>query len=164
MPAGSEAGPTRDGAGPPALPRTWRPLGPRVAGLVAAAALLAVGAGAWFSFDGETQASFTPFQRGTIAALTLLALAVIHALVRSRVVAEEGRLVVVNGYRRRELHWAEVVSVNLPQGAPWVSLDLADGRTQAVMAIQGSDGARARRAVRDLRALVDAGAAGAGTG
>ena len=37
----------------------------------------------------------------------------------------------------------------LPPGAPWATLDLSDGTTVSAMGIQGSDGARARRAVRD---------------
>ncbi len=155
MPAGSEA---TGGAGPdpadlPALPRTYRPLGPRVAGVVAMLALLAAGAGAWFTFDDATRASFTPFQRGTVVALTLLALATINALVRSRVRADESGLTVVNGYRRHRFAWEQVVGVHLAPGAPWVTLDLSDGRTVAAMGIQGSDGARSRRAVRELRAL-----------
>ena len=88
-------------------------------------------------------------------ALGLLAFALWFALVRSRVVAEAERLVVVNGYRRREYEWAQVVAVHLPPGAPWVTLDLADGTTVAAMGIQGSDGDRARKAVRQLRALAD---------
>jgi hypothetical protein len=69
-------------------------------------------------------------------------------------VAEADRLVVVNGYKRRELAWAEVVAVHLPPGAPWAVLDLADGTSLPAMGIQGSDGARAKRAVRELRALL----------
>ena len=53
----------------------------------------------------------------------------LYALVRSRVVAEKDRLVVVNGYRRHEYDWAEIVAVHLPPGAPWATLDLADGTT-----------------------------------
>jgi hypothetical protein len=63
-------------------------------------------------------------------------------------------LVVVNGYRRREYEWAEVLAVHLPPGAPWATLDLADGTSQPAMGIQGSDGARAHRAVAELRLLI----------
>lgn len=151
MPAVSEPG-----ASPvPELPRSWRPFGPRIAGLVFGTALVVVCAFAWFGFDAETRAKFTPFQRGTLVFLGLMIFAVMHALVRSRVVAEAERLVVVNGYRRRELAWAEVVAVHLPPGAPWATLDLADGSTLSAMGIQGSDGARARQAVAELRALLD---------
>ncbi len=148
MPAASE--PVR-----PSLPRTYRPLGPRIAGLVALAALLAVGAGAWFTFDQETRDAFTPFQRGTVLALVLLVTTVIHALVRSRVVASADELTVINGYRTRTYAWEQVVALHLAPGAPWVTLDLSDGHSVAVMGIQGSDGARARQAVRELRALAE---------
>lgn len=149
MPAASERGPV------PALPHTWRPFGVRVAGTVLGVGLLVVCALAWVGFDDETQARFTTFQRITLVAVGLLAFAVWFALVRSRVVAEPQRLVVVNGYRRREYAWAQVVAVHLPPGAPWVTIDLADGSTVAAMGIQGSDGDRARRSVRELRATVE---------
>jgi hypothetical protein len=148
MPAGSDPGSIR-------LPRTWRPFGVRMAGTVLGAGLLIVCALAWVGFDDETRARFTAFQRGTVVFFGLLGFALWFALVRSRVVAEAERLVVVNGYRRHELAWPQVVAVHLPPGAPWVTLDLADGTTIAAMGIQGSDGARARTAVRELRALVD---------
>jgi len=149
MPAASEPTP------PVTLPRTWRPFGVRLAGTVLGGGLLVVCALAWIGFDDQTQARFTPFQRGTLVFFGLFAFALWFALVRSRVVAEQERLVVVNGYRRREFHWAQVVAVRLPPGAPWVTLDLADGTTVAAMGIQGSDGDRARRAVRELRAVAD---------
>ena len=139
----------------PTLPRTYRPLGPRIAGLVAMAALLAIGAGAWFTFDDATRASFTLFQRGTVIALTLLALATIFSLTRSQVRADQEGLTVVNGYRRHRLVWEQVVGIHLAPGAPWAVLDLSDGGTVSLLAIQGSDGARSRRAVRELRAVID---------
>ena len=151
MPAGSEpAGPATVG-----LPHTWRPFGVRMAGAVFGGALLVVCAFAWFGFDEETRAKFTPFQRGTLVFLGLLGFAVFYALVRSRVVATSDRLVVVNGFRRREYEWPEIIAVHLPPGAPWAVLDLSDGTSAPAMGIQGSDGARAATAVRQLRALID---------
>ena len=146
MPAGSESALT--------LPHTWRPLGPRIAGSVAFGLLLVVCAFAWFGFDAETRAKFTILQRGTLVGIGLLIFSLVFALIRSRVVAETGRLVVINGYRRHEFAWAEVVAVHLPPGAPWVTLDLADGSSTSAMGIQGSDGVRAKSAVRQLRALL----------
>ncbi len=137
------------------LPHTWRPLGPRIAGAVAGGAVLVVTAFLWFGFDQQTRDAVTPFQRGTVVFLGMIGFAALFALIRSRVVAEMDSLVVVNGYRRRQFEWAEIVGVHLPPGAPWVTLDLADGSTVSAMGIQGSDGARARAAVRQLRALVD---------
>lgn len=137
------------------LPHTWRPLGPRVAGIVAGAVVLLITVFLWVGFDAETRAAVTPFQRGTVVALGLLAASVIHALARSRAEAEIDGLVVVNGYRRHTYAWEQIIAVRMPPGAPWVTLDLADGTTASVMAIQGSDGERAKRALRQLRALVD---------
>lgn len=139
----------------PPLPRTWRPLGPRIAGAAAGGLLVVMVVVLWFTFDQETRDAISPLQRGTVIGLGLLGLSCLYALIRSRVVADRDRLTVVNGYRRRDFEWAEVVAVRLPPGAPWVTLDLADGSTCAAMGIQGSDGERARSAVRDLRVLVE---------
>jgi len=136
------------------LPHTWRPFGVRMAGMVLGTLLLVVCGFAWFAFDAETRARFTTFQRGTMVVLGLLFYSAGYAMARSRVVALRDRLVVVNGYRRREYEWAEVLAVHLPPGAPWAVLDLADGTSQAAMGIQGSDGSRAQRAVRELRTLL----------
>ena len=152
MPAGSDAG----AQGLPALPQTWRPLGVRIVGIMLGLGLFLICAISWITFGEETRDKFTIFQRATVLFLGLLVAAAMYALVRSRAEAHRERLVVVNGYKRRELDWAEIVAVHLPPGAPWATLDLADGTTVAVMGIQGSDGLRARKAVRDLRTLLEA--------
>jgi hypothetical protein len=126
-----------------------------MAGFVFGTGLLVVCLAAWWSFDPEVRARFTTFQRGTLVVLGVLIYGAGYALGRSRVVARPDRLVVVNGYRRREYSWPEVVAVHLPPGAPWAVLDLADGTSQPAMGIQGSDGPRARAAVRELRELID---------
>ena len=152
MPAGSDAGPR----GLPPLPQTWRPLGVRIVGIVLGCGLFLICAISWITFGEETRDKFTVFQRLTVVFLGLLVVAVMYALLRSRAEAHRERLVVVNGYKRREYAWAEIVAVHLPPGAPWATLDLSDGTTVPVMGIQGSDGLRARRAVRDLRSLLEA--------
>ncbi|MGA8846436.1 MAG: PH domain-containing protein [Nocardioides sp.] len=137
------------------LPHTWRPLGPRIAGAVAGGVLFFMITLLWIGFDDETRAAVTPFQRGTAIAMFLLGFASLHALIRSKVEAHPDRLVVINGYRRHEYAWAEIIAVRLNPGAPWVSLDLADGTSASALGIQGSDGARAKTAVRQLRLLLD---------
>jgi hypothetical protein len=114
----------------------------------------------WLTFDAETRGRFTTFQRGTLVFFGLMFCVLMYALLRSRAVAYPDRLLVVNGYRRREFAWPQVVAARLPPGAPWVTLDLADGETVAVMGIQGSDGDRARVALRELKALIAAASAG----
>ena len=59
----------------------------------------------------------------------------------------------------RDLDWAEIVSVHLQVGAPWVTLDLDDGDSLAVMAIQKADGERGRAEASRLAGLVAAHAA-----
>jgi hypothetical protein len=147
---------SRPSSGLPALPRTWRPLGPRVMGIAVTIALIAVVAIGWLGFDAETRARFTWFERGTLAFFGLIYLTLMLALVRSRAVAYADRLVVVNGYRRHEYPWPFIVAARLPPGAPWVTLDLADGETASVLGIQSSDGNRARVALRELKSLVAA--------
>lgn len=142
---------TRD---PITLPHTWRPFGARLVGTVLGAMLLVLVIAVWILLGPATRARFTAFQLSTLVFLGLIALAVWFALMRSRVtVAEEG-VTVVNGYRRRDFAWSQLVAVNLRRGAPWAGIDLSDGTSLSALAIQSSDGDRAIRAVQDLRRLI----------
>ncbi len=148
MPAGSEGGAA------PSLPRTWRPLGVRLAGWVFGVSLLIVVTVAWLAVPAGVRDATTFLQRVTLLGFVALGIAIMHALMRCRVTATTEHLVVVNGYRRHDYDWAQVLGVSLPAGAPWATLDLADGTTVSAMGIQGSDGERARTAVRELRLLL----------
>jgi len=117
--------------------------------------LLVVCAAAWFGFDDATRAKFNLLQRLTLLAMGAGFAVIGWALGRARVTAEQASLVVVNGFRTRRLQWEQVLGVHLPAGAPWATLDLADGTTISAMAFQGSDGRLARDGVRQLRALID---------
>jgi len=66
----------------------------------------------------------------------------------------ESGLVVRNLLLTRRLEWAEVIGIRYGGGDPWVSLDLSDGDTLAVMAIQRADGERAAREAKRLAALI----------
>ena len=137
------------------LPHTWRPLGVRLAALIFGGGLLVICAMAWLGLDAEIRERFTGPQKVTLLGLGLMVVAALHALSRSRVTAEQGRVVVVNGYRRRVFDRHAVVAVSLGRSAPWATLDLDDGTSVPAMGIQGSDGDRAREAVRELRAVLD---------
>lgn len=69
-------------------------------------------------------------------------------------VPTDGGLAVRNLMTRRELDWPQVVDVRFGDGDPWVTLDLSDGDTLPVMAIQRADGAHAREEARRLATLV----------
>lgn len=151
MPAASESPGRAPG---PRLPRTWRPFGARIAASVGGFGLLAVCLVCWFAFDDSVRAEFTVFDKLTMFAIFLMAFAAWWALIRSRVVAETGRLVVINGFRRHEYDYAEILAIHLSRGAPWAVLDLSDGTSMSALALQGSDGDRARTAVRQIRKLL----------
>ncbi|QYJ05170.1 PH domain-containing protein [Nocardioides panacisoli] len=138
-------------------PRTWRPLGPRIAAAVFSAVLVGAFAYLWLSFDQETKEEVNLVQRITVVVMVGVGVALLHALARSKVVARDSGLVLVNGYRRREYEWAEIIAIRMPPGAPWPTLDLADGTTVSVLGIHGSDGRRATEAVRELKGLLDPG-------
>jgi Bacterial PH domain len=52
------------------------------------------------------------------------------------------------------LDWHEIVAVRLGGGGPWVMLDLDDGDTLAVMAVQRADGAFGQGEATRLATLV----------
>lgn len=72
-----------------------------------------------------------------------------------RVTARKDSLVVRNLGSTRTLEWAEIVGVIFPPGDPWAKLDLSDGDTLAVMAIQRTDGKRGMRDARRLAGMVE---------
>ena len=59
-------------------------------------------------------------------------------------------LLVTNYLKSRRLEWSEIVGVRLAPGDPWVQLDVSDGGTLAVMAIQTADGDRGRAMALEL--------------
>jgi hypothetical protein len=67
----------------------------------------------------------------------------------------ERTLVVRNVIYERTLDWAQIVTVRFGGGQPWVILDLADGETLAVMAIQRADGEGGQALARRLATLVE---------
>jgi len=139
--------------GPPALPRIWKPvltravfLGSALVSVVFFSGMAALGPDDWQLHD-----------RVGIGVCGLLFALVLVLLARPVARADRTGVTVVNFVRSRRLEWAEILGVNLRQGDPWVVLDLADGGTLAVVAIQPGSGRRqAIRAALELRACVDA--------
>lgn len=88
----------------------------------------------------------TSFHLGGRLLLLLIGLLIAlfcHLEASVRVVARPDRLEVRNLMRTRSFDWAEVLGVSFPMGDPWAHLDLADGRTYPLHAIQRYDGDRA---------------------
>lgn len=160
MPAASEPGQPRSGVPDlPALPVRYRPLGVRLAAAVVGGLLVATLVGVFVALPAEVQRGFTLSQWVTYLLMLAGVLVVGHALARCRVDADEHGITLVNGYRTHRLEWGQVVAVTLRPGNPWAVLDLADGTARSALGIQGSDGSRAVRHTRQLRALIEAHAA-----
>jgi hypothetical protein len=132
------------------LPVTWRPRrSRRMAIVLAVVAVLTM----------TTLAIVVAPQFGLAdrIGLVLLGLAIaglLYLLGRCRVTAGTEGLTLVNPVRTMRLEWAEILRVNMSEGEPWPTLDIADGSTVSAMGIQRSDGDRARQAVAELRALL----------
>jgi hypothetical protein len=127
----------------------------RIVAFVAGGLLLVLSVVIWLAFPPEVRAQFTVLERVTVVVFGVAFYAAGFALVRSRVVASEAGLTVVNGYRTRRYEWNQVLAVTLRAGSPWAVLDLSDGTSVAAMGIQGSDGPRAVQQVRQVRALIE---------
>lgn len=148
----------RPGTADPQLPLTWRPLGVRLAAIFFGTILLVVVVVAGFTLSDEARAKWTPFQVGTLVALGLLMASVMWAMARSKVTARQEGLVVVNGFRTHTYAWSQITDIRLAKGQPWAVLDLVDPTgehpTKAVLALQSSDGDRARDAGRVIYGLI----------
>lgn len=139
---------------PVALPRLYRPRGARIAAAVGAAALMAATVGLWLLLSAEVRADFTLSQRLTLIGFVAAVLAGLYGVYRTSARADDAGLTVTNGYRGHRYDWAEIVRISLGPHRPWALLDLADGSTASVMAIQTADKALASRSVRELAAVL----------
>lgn len=92
--------------------------------------------------------------RLALAGTGLLIAYVIHRLASVRAVPGPDGLVVRNVFLTTRLEWAQIVGVRFGGGNPWVTLDLDDGETLAVMGIQRADGEFAVAQSRRLATLV----------
>lgn len=108
-------------------------------------------------------AGLTTFQGGDrvlVAGIGVLLAGVCWRYATIRAVPGPQGLLVRNLVSSRRIPWTEVVTVEFGDGAPWVTLELDDTDTVAVMAIQRADGpssmteaTRLAGLVRDLGAL-----------
>ncbi|MGM0385445.1 MAG: PH domain-containing protein [Actinomycetota bacterium] len=79
---------------------------------------------------------------------------IIHRQATVVAIPSEAGLRVRNLFVTTDIEWAQIVRVNFMRGHPWVTLDLSDGDTVAVMAIQSADGERGLAEARRLASLV----------
>ena len=147
------------GAGEDALHRPFRARAARlVATVLAGAVLMMVGAIALLlPAPVQGQVGGMGMSVADRVGVVLFGLAVVWFLLRHagvRALPDDGGLTVRNLLVTRRVAWAEIVSVRFGADRPWVQLDLADGTTLAVMAVQSADGSHAAAEARRLATLV----------
>ena len=131
---------------------TWRPGRARTIPYVLAVVVVA----GMVALAAAMPSNWALGDRIGLVVIGLIVAGILHMLARSRVVADDRGLTLVNALRTHEYEWAEVLGVTMTEGAPWPTIDLADGSAVAAMGIQASDGDRARLAVAELAAMVHA--------
>lgn len=141
---------------PPTLPTVWRPGFARWTAYGVGAFLVAFFLFVMLAVDVPWSNLIMTVQRVGLFLVATATAVVMWRFGRVRIEADDAGITVVNPLHRRRLEWAEVVSVRLASGDPWVQLDLSDGSTAAALAIQTADGARGRRMAGELAACVAA--------
>lgn len=136
------------------LHRAFRPRAARLVCLPLAALSLAMMVGLAVGFPALTGVRLGAGDRIGFVGLGVLIAWFLLREAGVRAVPDADGLTVRNLVRSRRLAWAQIVSVRFGPDRPWVLLDLADGDTLAVMAVQRADGDRARAEARRLATLV----------
>lgn len=103
---------------------------------------------------GSGPGAFHWGDRAGIIGLALLIAAFLYRFAQVRAVPREDGMSVHNLVRTTQLEWAQIVAVRFGGGNPWVLLDLDDGETLPVMAIQRADGAFGEAEARRLATLL----------
>ena len=100
--------------------------------------------------------SWSAPDRVLVAAIGVAIAALCWRYATIRAVPTREGLLVRNLFTTRQLTWPQVLRVQYGGGAPWVTLDLDDTDTLAVMAIQRADGDASAAEASRLQALVQA--------
>ena len=139
-----------------------RPYRLRILVVVSVTLLLVLSLTFWIAMPAEIRALFTLSQRLTLVAVLAALLLGTVATATSYVRADADGLRFRNGLRTHQVPWARVHKILLRRGDPWAqllitpddgspfSVDL-DAERRQLMGIQAGDGARAERAVEELR-------------
>lgn len=103
---------------------------------------------------GSGPVAFAWYDRAEMIVLGVAIAVVLWRFGRVSARPDRTRLEVRNLVRTTRLDWAQIVAVHFGGGGPWVMLDLTDGDSLAVMAVQRADGAAAEGEARRLATLV----------
>ena len=145
-----------DGQGQPDPYAVFRPRrGRRVAGTMSVLSVVIFTGGALsMPSPDPSLGGWSPSDRLVLICCGLAVAGALWRFASIRAVPSPAGLVIRNLIMTRTLAWAQVVRVQFGGGAPWVSLDLDDTDTVAVMAIQKADGVFGQGEAARLSALV----------
>jgi hypothetical protein len=151
MPGASGAGP-----GPPDPYAVFRPRRGRRVALTMAVLSLLIFAGGAISLPrvDPLRGGWGVLDRLLLVSCGAAISALLWRYASIRAVPSTQGLVIRNLVTTRRLEWAQIIRVQFGGGAPWVSVDLDDTDTVAVMAIQKADGTCGRAEAARLSALV----------
>lgn len=139
--------------------RLHAPIRPRLVPVVARTLQVAIvlGAAAIIVFTGRIPGvdHWDLTDQLLTALLAVLIVLVLERQARIAALPDEEGLTVRNFVATRRVTWPEVIGVEYGEHRPWANLDLSDGTTLAVMAVQRSDGATAAEGASRLSTLVE---------
>ncbi|GII99083.1 PH (Pleckstrin Homology) domain-containing protein [Sediminihabitans luteus] len=98
----------------------------------------------------------TPGNRASMVVFALLVVVLLWRLGSVRAVVDADGVVVRNLVHTQRFAWTQVVSVRFGPDQPWLRLDVSDGQTVSVLAVQRADGARAEAEARRMASLAQA--------
>ena len=145
--------PSSHGSGGAAY-RPFRPRAARVVSLVLAFAVLGMMAAIAVLLPRVTGGPASVGDRVGIAGFGVAVAWFLYRESAVRALPDPAGLTVRNLLVTTRVSWTEVVSVRFGRDRPWVQLDLADGQTLPVMAVQRADGQRAQDEARRMATLV----------
>jgi len=129
--------------------------GRRVAAAMSALSVVIFAGGAWLMPSADpSQGGWSLSDRLILTCCGLAVAAALWRFASIRAVPSTQGLVIRNLITTRTLAWAQIIRVQFGGGAPWVSVDLDDTDTVAVMAIQRADGDLGQAEAARLSALV----------
>lgn len=131
--------------------KVFRPTTARIVSYVSGAVLVVLFIAITLAFPPEIRARFTIDQVGMLVLLLLFSVGLLHGIARSKVVADDNGLEIVNLYRKHKFTWAEVERISFEDGAPWPHAYLKNDERLMMIAIQSADGKSAQAAVNELR-------------
>ena len=125
-----------------------------VATVMAVLSLVVFGSVALLLPSSTGLTTWHPADRALVAGIGVLIALVCWRYARIRAVPSLDGLLVRNLMVTRTVTWSQVIDVEFGGGAPWVTLELDDTDTLAVMAIQRADGQSAMAEAQRLAGLV----------